>query len=224
METVIADVMRYLGYHKTEPDEQVAAMAKELIAVFASSAAPKNVYGIWDCTVEPRSVKIGSMIINSENLAGHLKGCSRAVLLAATLGQEADTLIRRYSLQAMEKAVIAQAVCTVMIENYCDGIEKEIAQKQDLGGLYSVKRFSPGYGDFDIAWQKDIVNLLSCDKRIGLTLTSGCMLVPSKSITAVIGYSGEKKQPGGKCGASGHGTGGRCGNCAEIECGYRENE
>ena len=198
MEIPVNEVMRYLGYRGAGPDERISVLVKELCAVFTAGIVPKSVYGIWDCKVDPLSVTLGGLTINSENLARHLEGCGRAALLAATLGPEADTLIRRFSVQDMEKAVIAQAVCTAMIEAYCDEVEDEIVQKSELGGLCGTRRFSPGYGDFSIAYQENIVKLLSCGKRIGLALTSAFMLVPSKSVTAVIGYSEEKKHSGGK--------------------------
>jgi len=185
------EVLRYLGYRGYEADGRVSALIKELSVVFAENTAPKSVYGIWDCSVDSSTVALDGMTINSENLARHLAGSSSIALLAATLGTEADSLIRRYSVQDMEKAVIAQAVCAVLIEAYCDKIEIEIAQKNGPGGLKGTTRFSPGYGDFDISCQKDIVKLLNCDRRIGLTLTGGYMLTPSKSVTAVIGFTSQ---------------------------------
>jgi cobalamin-dependent methionine synthase I len=185
------EVIRYLRMSKAAADEQVSALIKELTDTFAANAVPKSVYGIWDCTVNSKEVSdtviIEGMTVKSGNLAKHLTGCRRAALLAATLGTEADTLLRRYSVRNMEKAVIGQAVCAAMIEAYCDEIENEIRQTPAVSGLCPTTRFSPGYGDFDIAHQKDIVRLLNSDRRIGLTLTSGYMLTPSKSVTAVIG-------------------------------------
>ena len=213
MEIPGAEVFRYLGYRGAESDLRVSGLVKELSVLFEASLEPKRVYGIWDCKVDSTTVTLGTMIIKSEDLARRLEGCSRAALLAATLGREADTLIRRCSVQDMEKAVIAQAVCTAMIEAYCDKTEEEIAARQDLQGLFRTKRFSPGYGDFDIACQKDIVNALSCDRKIGLTLTSACMLAPSKSVTAVIGFAKEMKQNLKKCR-----------ECAGEQCEFRENE
>ena len=199
MEISDREVLRYLGYRGSEADERVSALLKELRSEFLEKTVPKNVYGIWDCTFDSSTLTLDGMIVKSEKLSKHLSGCRRVVLLAATLGPEADTLIRRCSVLDMEKAVIAQAVCTAMIEAYCDDIEKEILQKYSLNGLNRTARFSPGYGDFDIAHQKDIINLLNCGKRIGLTLTNGYMLIPSKSVTALIGFSDEKKESGGKC-------------------------
>jgi hypothetical protein len=172
-----------------------------MIELFSTNVVPKSVYGVWDCQIDSFTVSFGGISVKSKNLCEHLKDCERAVLLAATLGTEADTLLRRFSVQDMEKAVIAQAVCAAMIEAYCDSvtaeIESEFAQKEEPC-LYPTTRFSPGYGDLDIAHQKDILNLLNCS-RIGLTLTDGFMLIPSKSVTAVIGFSREKNQSSEKC-------------------------
>jgi hypothetical protein len=197
--------------NKVAADERVSALIGELADTFAANAAPKNVYGIWECAVTSTEVILDGMTVKSENLAGHLTGCRRAAMLAATLGTGADTLLRRYSVQDMEKAVIAEAVCAAMIEAYCDEIENEIRQSPAVSGLCPTTRFSPGYGDFDIAHQKDIISLLNCNRRIGMTLTNGYMLVPSKSVTAVIGFSEEKVH-----------NEGRCRHCAEKLCEFRE--
>ena len=210
MEISGKEVLRYLGYRGVAPDGRISSLVGELSAVFTANVVPKSVYGIWGCQVDSSTTALGGMAVNSENLAEHLEGCDRAALLAATLGTEADTLLRRYSVQDMEKAVIAQAVCSAMLEAYCDDIETELAQKPELGGLCPRPRFSPGYGDFDIYHQKDILSILKCG-RIGLSLSDGCMLIPSKSVTAVIGFSQERRQAVGKCG-----------RCAARQCEFRE--
>jgi cobalamin-dependent methionine synthase I len=214
MEISNKEVMRYLGYRGAAVDERTASLVTELIDLFTANVVPKSVYGIWDCQVESSEVVMGGMTVHSQNLAQHLAGCRRAVLLAATLGAEADTLIRRFSVQDMEKAVVAQAVCAAMIEAYCDIIESELTQKPEFDGLYPTSRFSPGYGDFDIAHQKDILNMLHCS-GIGLTLTEGYMLIPSKSVTAVIGFSPEEKCAAGQ-------QAGKCERCADTQCKFRE--
>jgi hypothetical protein len=211
MKISTGEVLRYLRMSGAAADDRVSALIGELTDTLAANAVPKNVYGIWDCTVNSTEVILDGMTGKSVSLAKHLTGCRRVVLLAATLGTEADTLLRRYSVQDMEKAVIGQAVCAAMVEAYCDEIENEIRQTPTVSGLCPTTRFSPGYGDFDIAHQKDIVRLLNCDRRIGLTLTSGYMLTPSKSVTAVIGFSEEKIHNEGKCK-----------HCAEKSCEFRE--
>jgi len=208
------EVLRYLGYKGAAADERVSSLITELIELFTINIEPKSVYGIWDCQIETPAVTFGSVTANSKNLAHHLIDCHSVVLLAATLGTQADMLIRQLSVQDMEKAVIANAVCAAMIEAYLDSltkkIESELSQKSEFSGLHPTSRFSPGYGDFDISHQKDIINMLDCQKRIGLTLTDGFMLIPSKSVTAVIGFSKEEKHAVHNCEA-----------CADKNCKLR---
>jgi len=203
------EVLHFLGYRGASADERIHSIIDELIGLFTESVIPKSVYGVWDCQVDSSTTVFGGVTVKSQSLVCHLKDCRQIVLLAATLGTQADTLIRRLSIQDMEKAVIAQAVCAAMLEAYCDSITDEIVSQNLRASApprepllreieYPTMRFSPGYGDFDISHQKEILNLLNCS-RIGLTLTEGHMLIPTKSVTAVIGFSPEKKRVTQKC-------------------------
>ena len=82
-----------------------------------------------------------------------------------------------------------QAAAAAMVEAYCNELnamwKKEYLEK----GLYLRPRFSPGYGDFPLSVQKQILDGLEAGKRIGITLTEGYLMMPSKSVTAVIGVS-----------------------------------
>ncbi|MCX5681020.1 MAG: hypothetical protein NT079_01850 [Candidatus Omnitrophica bacterium] len=48
------------------------------------------------------------------------------------------------------------------------------------------RRFSVGYGDLDIEYQKIIWELLKLE-NIGITITPECFLIPEKSVTAMCG-------------------------------------
>ena len=72
-------------------------------------------------------------------------------------------------------------------------------------------RFSPGYGDFDIHHQEEILRMLDAHKKIGLSMTESCMLTPTKSVTALIGFA-EKEMD---CPKSG------CEACEKKDCIYR---
>ena len=181
-------VLRYLGYRGAPADERVSGLIRQAALELEAHVNPKSVYGIWNCRADACAVCLDGASLRSEHLAKHLKGCRRAALLAATLGPGADALIRRYGVRAMEKAVVAQAVSAAMIDAYCDQIQRGLSQTPEAEGLSLTVRFSPGYGDFALIHQEDILRLLDTGKRIGLTLTDGYMLAPSKSVTAVIGF------------------------------------
>lgn len=143
---------------------------------------------------------------HSRNLAEHLKDCAQVLLLGATLGSRVDIAVRRLSLESVAEGAAAQAVAASLIESYCD----EVQARQDTDGLSQRPRFSPGYGDWDLAEQKLLFSVLDCAKLIGLTLTDGIMMAPSKSVTAVIGLSQEAQCAWNKCMT-----------CGNINCPYR---
>lgn len=68
-------------------------------------------------------------------------------------------------------------------------MQAQIAEKEAATGLFLKPRYSPGYGDFALESQKEIFARLECAKRIGLTLTDTMLMVPFKSVTAVIGVT-----------------------------------
>ena len=73
-----------------------------------------------------------------------------------------------------------------MIEQVCDAFQKTI---NDAVDGYTTSRFSPGYGDFPIEVQPDMIRYIDGQRKIGLNVTSNNLLVPRKSVTAVIGVS-----------------------------------
>ena len=206
MEVPESEVLRCLGYGGATAEARVSDLIGRLTDELAACLRPQSAFRVLDCRIDPLVVTLGGMTVKSASLAAHMKGSRRAALLAATLGAGPDSLIRRYSVRDMEKAAVIQAICAVMIETYCDQVEGEMT----LEDLCHTPRFSPGYGDFDLTHQKDILRMLDCGS-MGLTLTDGYMLIPSKSVTAVIGLTKEKTRAGGKCES-----------CADERCAFRE--
>ena len=112
----------------------------------------------------------------------------------------------------MSKAVVMQACAAAFLEEYCDKMQKKIADELKKG-LFLRPRFSPGYGDFSVIHQKQLLQMTDASKQIGLTMTDGYMLTPSKSITAVIGISSEARD----CTIKG------CEACTKEDCIYKRS-
>ena len=85
----------------------------------------------------------------------------------------------------LSQAIICDACATAYTEEICDQLTSFI-QLQTLPNKLT-KRFSPGYGDFALESQKIFINLLNAPKYIGLTLNQENLMLPTKSVTAIIG-------------------------------------
>lgn len=65
--------------------------------------------------------------------------------------------------------VTLQACAAAMLEEYLDEWQTALEADMKKEGYYIRPRFSPGYGDFDIAHQDMILRMLDTAKKIGLT-------------------------------------------------------
>lgn len=206
------EIYRYLGYRgqKPGPEEQKAIQDTAL-----ETEAACALRWIWErvpVASFPGGLCLGGWEIKSFGLAAHLTGCEEAFLMAVTLGSGVDLLLRRLEKRDMSRAVIAQAAAAALIEEFCDQAEKELSRQAP--GLFLRPRFSPGYGDFDIACQREFLQRLDTARRIGLSMTDTYMLVPSKSVTAVIGLSSDA----GGCHR------GKCSQCGNAGCPFRQED
>lgn len=212
MEKLIKEAVRYLGYGKNAVDAQTLELIENSFRSLQSAASKKSVYRIFDLSQEDGEyIRFGNLEVRSNSLGKNLLGCDKIVLLGATLGIGVDQLLFRYSKMDMAKTVVLQACAAALLEEYCDECQDGIAEELKKEGRFLRPRFSPGYGDFSIECQRNVIQMLDAAKTIGLTITESLMMVPSKSVTAVIGASNFSVQ----CHRQG------CEVCEKKDCIYR---
>ena len=207
------EAVRYLGYGRHAIDERTLGMIQDSFEELDQIADARFVYRIFEIIEQNENeLTIGTLKIHSKNLCKNLKDCEQVIVFGATLGTSVDTLMKRYSVLNMTKAVVLQACAAAFLEEYCDKIQEQIASELEKG-VYLRPRFSPGYGDFSILHQKELLQMLDAPKQIGLTMTEGYMLTPAKSVTAVMGISKEARD----CNVKG------CEACTKQDCIYRRS-
>ena len=207
------ETLRYLGLGSAEPDEKTLEMVNMAIALLSERCRPKNTSRIVEISAGTGDIRLeGGTVIYSESIARVMSGCSEMLVFGATLGAEADMLIKRSSTENIAMGAVMQAAAAAYIEEYCDEIQSELNEKFSARGKPLGDRFSPGYGDFPLEYQRELFAILDCPRRIGLTLTDSFIMIPSKSVTAVIPI-------GGSCGRQ---LG--CRYCEKTDCQYRRAE
>ena len=122
-----------------------------------------------------------------ESVRDLLRGCSRTVLMAATLGAEADLLLRRTQEKNLADAAMLDALCNAAIEDVCDAFCADLAR--EMAPAFLTPRFSPGYGDFPLSQQPLFAAVLDLQRQLGITLTDSFLMTPQKSVTALMGVS-----------------------------------
>lgn len=175
-----SEVMRYLGMKNT--DESFLTIFEQGKRDAFSVAEPRAVYVKTAIFVDDDIVDFGFMKVQSKSLAKNLCDCTEAYVFCATLGIGLDRYFERVSKVSQAKATVFSAVGSSLVESFCDYVNERLAE-----GKLTKPRFSCGYGDFSIEHQKDILNVLEASKRLGVCLTDSYMMIPVKTVTAVIG-------------------------------------
>ena len=135
---------------------------------------------------------LNSKINQCINISELLRDCDKCVLMCATLGFNIEKNIRRYSYNNLTKGIIIDACATTSIEEVCDLVQDSILDKVAKEEKSLTMRYSPGYGDLDISANRDILNVLDAPRKIGVTVTNTGIMIPRKSVVALIGITNEK--------------------------------
>ena len=201
------EILRYAGADKSVG----LPLLDECLAESDGKLSYKICYIDSSVNITENTVMFDFASVKSENLAKHLCGCKSAVVFAATVGVEIDRLISKYGRISPLKALIFQAIGAQQIEGLCDAFSADMASEFAKDGLYPIPRFSPGYGDLAIDFQREIFKALDCPKQIGLTLNDSLVMSPSKSVTAIMGLSDRPIIH----------TKNKCDDCDNSDCCYR---
>ena len=185
MTVELADVAPYMRMGRTVPEGALAERVLSLRDEAMASVRPARVWRRFP--IADGAIASGeSRLEVSGTLSIRLDGCGAVYLACGTLGPDFDAFQRRVSVSSGADALIAQALGAALIEKLMDSVEDEIRMELAPGETL-VSRYSPGYGDFPLSAQKKLLALLDASRRIGVSLTDTLLMVPSKSVSAVIG-------------------------------------
>lgn len=191
------ETLLYLGYKGGPLPEDVLADIRQCEALIMKTARPRAVWKVYDLLSDGRLAGT-DFRPGGDDVRSLLQGCGQAVLMGATLGAEVETLIRRTQVGNMADAVILDACASAAIENVCDNLCADI--EEEVAPMYLTDRFSPGYGDMPFAQQRELCQVLDITRRIGVSLSPSGLMIPQKSVTALMGVApGPRKKRGRGC-------------------------
>lgn len=204
-----AEAARYLGLSAgAAPDAATAALLAGAASAVCAAAQPRMA---WASLTVADLTALG--LVQGADIPRHLEHCDRAVLLAVTLGPQADAAVRRAGVGNVARLAAADAAASALAEAAADAAERTLQAEFAARGLYLTGRYSPGYGDWPLTMQPRLCSLLDTPRLLGLAASADCLLLPRKSTTALLGVSA---QP-----VTGHRAG--CFTCALREkCEYRK--
>lgn len=181
-----AETRRYAGLKKAVnfDEKNILDACEEALLLLQV----RGVYKIYNYDCENHVVKSAPEFeIVGNSIIKHLAGCEKVACIAVTVGENIEREVtKKFDAGNYVSSVLLDAAATAAVEQAADELEKAIARVVSKESLKMRWRFSPGYGDWQLENQKRFFYVTGADE-IGMNLTESLMLVPRKSVTAIIG-------------------------------------
>lgn len=176
-----AEMLRYARCGDGVGVEKEAEQAQRLVDDLIRPAAAAVVF---DIKRDGEKLFVADTELEGKSIKKLLAPCNKCVVMAITVGFELDMKIAALGSSSPALSLLADAAASSAVEDACDACCKSIESEL---GVKLTPRFSPGYGDLPMNIQPALLTLTNARRDLGLTVGSGCMLSPIKSVTAIAG-------------------------------------
>lgn len=189
-------ILKRLGYQhrQNEISPRMMSEVDEWITYAADLIHLKATARIGDIQIDHErstvALKQSDTVFESAKFARFLGRADQLLIMGITGGHAvADTIKQLQEEKKMTGAVIVDAAASEIVDEGFDWLmalfNKELVRERKA---LKLKRFSAGYGDFDIRFQADVYHILKME-TLGVAITDTCILMPEKSVTAFCGIS-----------------------------------
>ncbi len=192
-------ILTRLGYKKgvTELNTYDTTLVEEGIRQGEYLCKPAGAYLIVPVTSIKGSVVTleNGISFDSSGLTKLLLNSKSVVLMAATVGREVtDKVFNDIEKGNAANGLIIDSVASQTADAALDWMVqllRKILIRE--GKVLTRHRYSPGYGDLPLSYQKVIFDLLQLEK-LNIALTEKFMLMPEKSVLAIAGIEDKGEQ------------------------------
>lgn len=206
-----SEMMRYAGLPPKGSDFP-EALIRESIEEASALASPR---GIWQLL--PYDAQTGTLFgdpplcLEGRQIRKHLSHSVSAAVLAVTAGPDIEQASTDYFHSGLyAKGLLLDAAATAITEHLADQLDRYIQASARRTGRHTAWRYSPGYGDWPVTQQQALCRLIHAEE-ICISVTDHSMLLPRKSVTAIIGLSPCSEAPKPQ----------QCTQCHLISCPFR---
>jgi len=179
-----------LGYPSEErvapaQKEQIEKLCKEALQIWR----PRGVLALEKVMgFEENGIQTENLFLPGKELAKKFSGSQMISLLAVTAGFEAMEWREAFKIQdRYADFTLADAILSEFTDELADSLNQSVLREAHQRGYFLTPRFSPGYGDFPLNFQKNLLDFLR-GSEIGISVNSSFLMIPEKSVTAVMGW------------------------------------
>lgn len=154
----------------------------------------------------------GGFKITGKRLSGYLSGADEAIFFLVTIGGGLEEAASRWMKEGEPLyGYLLDRIGSIAVDTLAEALEEAVRRELEKAGRSVSARFSPGYCDWPVEEQYTLDKIIGFS-GIGVRLTEGCMMVPRKSVSGLVGVG-----PKGSFSVGGS----QCDICDIKECGYK---
>lgn len=185
-----ASLLAAMGYAPGSPSAADEAIDEVLI----SGRKLCNLQGGYRI-IDSMSLERGdfSILANGVNLGIHrlvfrqLQGANRMAVFACTVGSEIGDKSKEFMKNGdLLKGYVYDLFGSLAVESAMDLVQARLQADMRAAGLKITNRYSPGYCGWNVSEQKRLFSLLP-EHFCGIKLTESCLMLPTKSVSGIIG-------------------------------------
>ena len=173
-------ILRLIGYKKKtnsihEPLRNLIAGEKNKCDILLQ---PASIYTIFD--------------YGQTNKHPIFKDAEKVAFCICTIGPKLEKEVKDLTNNNdILRAMVLDSIGSETVEEVAIQSDQILAKKARDMNLWASKRYSPGYGRWDIREQQYVFNILP-GQDIAVSLNKSCMMIPQKSISFRINFYKEK--------------------------------
>lgn len=133
----------------------------------------------------------GGFRLNTSKIPAFMSGAEKLVFFLVTIDRDLENEASR--LTSGDDAVagyLLDRIGSYAVESLADNVEKKLRRNYSMVKKSVSSRFSPGYCDWPIEEQFKLAKMIDFSKA-GIELNSSCMMIPKKSVSAVVAVADE---------------------------------
>ena len=156
------------------------------VAELISEIKPSLGYKVLPVFIIDGKIELGGYNIKSYYLAKGLENSTQAIFIWATLGKELDDKVHDLlSEDKIYNATLLDELASFAVDFLIEKLYLRLKQDYIKKRKFLTLRYSPGYGDIALDESEKLIKL---DDSCTISY-NGAMLIPQKSITAIVGIS-----------------------------------
>ena len=181
----------HMGYPDlTAINPDISAQTHDICERVGEVAAPGYIFKSDVITnMDKKTFSTSHLMIRSKNwaaIAAEASAPTQVCCFGLTLGHDIEREIASFEKRSLVQGYIWDALCSTLAEYYADQAEQFIGDHYAQQNFLISRRFSPGYCDLPFEESQRAVFSFCDMTAIGVTRVSSGLMVPRKSVTAMV--------------------------------------